>query len=95
MLFVVHCIDHADALPRRLENYEKHKTYLASGAVKTVISGPLVAQDSETMIGSMFIFEADKKDDVVSFNANDPFRGADVWAEVRIHPFIMRVDNRD
>lgn len=94
MRFVVHCIDHADGLPRRLANYDAHKAYLASGAVKTVISGPLLADDGETMIGSMFIFEAPTKADVVAFNGNDPFTRAGVWAEVRIHPFLMRVDNR-
>lgn len=94
MRYVVHCIDHSDGLPRRLANYEAHKAYLAGGPVKTVISGPLVAEDGETMIGSMFIFEADRKEDVVDFNARDPFQLAKVWAEVRIHPFLMRVDNR-
>ena len=95
MRFVVHCIDHADGLSRRLANYEAHKAYLgAASAVRTVISGPLVAEDGETMIGSLFVLEADKKQDVVDFNANDPFSKANVWAEVRIHPFLMRVDNR-
>ncbi|CVI64054.1 YciI family protein (plasmid) [Agrobacterium leguminum] len=94
MHYVVHCIDHSDGLSRRLENYEAHKAHLATGAVKTVVSGPLVADDGETMIGSMFIFEANSKDEVIAFNANDPFRRANVWAEVRIHPFLKRVDNR-
>ena len=95
MRFVVHCIDHKDGLPKRLANYDAHKAYLgAPGSVSTVISGPLVADDGETMIGSMFVFEAEEKQDVVDFNANDPFSKAAVWAEVRIHPFLMRVDNR-
>lgn len=94
MRYVVHCIDHEGGLPRRLANYEAHKAYLASGSVKTVVSGPLVADDGETMIGSMFIFEADDKKAVVDFNANDPFSKAGLWADVRIHPFLMRVDNR-
>lgn len=95
MRFVVHCIDHKDGLSRRLANYDSHKAYLgAPGAVSTVISGPLVADDGETMIGSMFVFEAANKQDVVDFNSNDPFNKANVWAEVRIHPFLMRVDNR-
>lgn len=94
MRYVVHCLDHEDGLPKRQANYEAHKAYLASGIVKTVVSGPLVADDGETMIGSMFIFEADDKQAVVDFNANDPFNKASVWADVRIHPFLMRVDNR-
>ncbi|MBJ6134947.1 YciI family protein [Ochrobactrum sp. Q0168] len=94
MLYVVHCIDFEDALPRRLANYDAHKQYLASATVKTVISGPLVAKDGVTMIGSMFIVDAERLEDVVSFNRNDPFQDAHVWADTRIHPFLMRVDNR-
>lgn len=95
MLFAVHCLDHPDALPRRLANYDAHKNYLAQGNVRTLISGPLVAQDGETMIGSLFIFSADSVEEVSAFNADDPFRAANVWQSVSINPFIMRVDNRD
>ena len=48
MRYVVHCIDHEGGLPRRLANYEAHKAYLASGSVKTVVSGPLVADDGQS-----------------------------------------------
>jgi uncharacterized protein len=94
MRFVVHCLDKPGALPLRLANYEAHKSYLAAGSVATVVSGPLVADDGETMIGSMFIFEAATKEDVVAFNSGDPFAKAGVWETVNIHPFLMRVDNR-
>ncbi|MCB1463425.1 MAG: YciI family protein [Nitratireductor sp.] len=94
MLFVVHALDHEDAVQRRLANYEAHKSYLASSAMKTVISGPLLADDGETMIGSLFVVEAASKDDVIAFNRDDPFAAANVWKEVSIHPFNKRVDNR-
>lgn len=94
MRFVVHCVDKPDALPLRLAHYEAHKAHLASGRVATVVSGPLLADDGETMVGSLFIFEADRKEDVVAFNRADPFARAGVWATVHIHPFHMRVDNR-
>lgn len=94
MLYVIHCVDFEDALDRRLANYDAHKAYLADAPVKTVVSGPLVAEDADTMIGSMFIVAARSLDEATAFNRNDPFHAARVWAEVRIHPFIMRVDNR-
>ncbi len=95
MHFVVYCIDHEDALARRLASYEAHRAYLrAASSIDTVISGPLVSDDGETMIGSMFVFEAAEKQDVIDFNANDPFSKENVWAEIRIHPFLLRVDNR-
>jgi len=95
MHFIVHCLDHEDALQRRLVNYEAHREYLANAKVQSVISGPLVSDDGQTMIGSCFLFEADSKEDVVNFNRNDPFTAAGVWRQVSIHGFLMRIDNRD
>jgi uncharacterized protein YciI len=94
MHFVVHCLDDPGALPVRLSKYEAHKRYLASGAVTTVVSGPLLDDDGKTMIGSMFIFEAPTKQHVVDVNSQDPFAKAGVWRRVNIHQFLMRVDNR-
>ena len=94
MLFVVHALDHDDAPGRRLENYEAHKSYLAACGMKTVVSGPLLADDGETMIGSLFIVEAASKEDVIAFNRADPFARANVWKDVQIHAFNKRVDNR-
>lgn len=94
MRFAVHCLDAEGALPLRLAHYEAHKAHLAAGPVATVISGPLLAEDGETMIGSLFIFEAENRAAVEAFNAADPFNRAGVWARIDIHPFLMRVDNR-
>ena len=94
MHFVIHALDKAGALPTRLAHYDAHKAYLAKATVKTVISGPLVADDGETMIGSCFVVEADSKDEVLAFHNNDPFKAAGVWEHVHINPFLKRVDNR-
>ena len=94
MHYVVHCLDHEGAVDKRLANYEAHKVYLGSGKTKTVISGPLLADDNATMIGSLFIFDAETKEEVVAFNKADPFTRAGVWKSVNIHPFNKRVDNR-
>lgn len=94
MHFVVHCLDHEGAVDKRLANYDAHKAYLSTGKTKTVISGPLLADDNETMIGSLFVFEADTKEEIVEFNSADPFTKAGVWKTVNIHPFNKRVDNR-
>jgi uncharacterized protein len=94
MLFVIHALDHDDAVERRLAHYEAHKSYLAASGIRTIVSGPLLADDGETMIGSLFILEADSKDDVIAFNRADPFGKASIWKKVQIHQFNKRVDNR-
>lgn len=94
MHYVVHCVDHDGAAEKRLSLYEDHKAYLAAADIKTVISGPLLGDDGETMVGSCFVLEADSRAEVEAFNQADPFAKAGLWKEVKIHPFLKRVDNR-
>ncbi len=94
MHYIIHCLDKPGALPTRLAHYEAHKAYLGKAAIRNVISGPLVAEDGETMIGSCFLVEADSKAEAIAFNQGDPFHAAGIWARVDIHPFNKRVDNR-
>jgi hypothetical protein len=79
---------------KRLDNYDAHKAYLAAAPVKTVISGPLLADDEQTMIGSCFVLEANTLAEVEDFNRNDPFAKVGLWKTVSIRPFAKRVDNR-
>ena len=89
--FAIHALDHPGATERRLAHYEAHKAYLAGALpVRIVVSGPLLAPDGETMIGSLFIVEAPDRGAVDRFHADDPFRAAGIWASVAIHPFRMR-----
>lgn len=94
MHYVIHCLDHEGALERRLAHYEAHKTYLSNPSVNIVISGPLLADDEETMIGSMFLVEAESLAEVERFHRNDPFHAAGIWEKVSIRPFNKRMDNR-
>ncbi len=63
-------------------------------SIKILVSGPLAAEDGETMIGGCFPVEAYSKADVLALHDADPFKKAGVWEEVRINPFLKRVDNR-
>jgi uncharacterized protein YciI len=95
MHFAIHCLDKPGALATRLTHYDSHKEHLASTSdVAIVVSGPLLADDGTTMIGSLFIVDADDRDAVERFHATDPFFRAGVWGHVEIHPFLKRVDNR-
>jgi uncharacterized protein len=94
MLFVLHALDKADGLPRRLAAYEAHKAFLTdtSGFGLTIVmSGPLMTDDGVTMTGSFFLIEAPSRAHVERFNAADPFKAADVWATVSITAFSRRV----
>ncbi len=95
MHFAIYCLDKPDGLATRVALYDDHRAYLASTApVSIVISGPLLAEDGETMIGSLFVVEADDRDAVEHFHRNDPFFLNGVWDTAQIRPFLKRVDNR-
>jgi uncharacterized protein YciI len=93
MLFVIHAVDRAGALPVRLAHYDAHKAFLADTSghgVRIVMSGPLVADDGASMIGSLFLIEAPDRATVERFNAVDPFRAVGIWERVTITGFIRR-----
>jgi uncharacterized protein len=93
MLFAIHALDFTGALPTRLANYDAHKAFLSDTArfgVKIVISGPLVSDDGEKMIGSLFLVEAPGRDEVEAFNRADPFTAAGIWERVSITGFVRR-----
>ncbi len=94
MLFVLHALDKADALSRRLAAYDAHKAFLADTSrfgLKIIMSGPLVEDDGTTMKGSFFLIEAPTRTEVERFHAADPFKAADVWAQTTITAFLRRV----
>ncbi|HTN78420.1 MAG TPA: YciI family protein [Acidimicrobiales bacterium] len=96
MFFVTHCLDKPGALDTRLARYDEHREYLSRPSVRLVVAGPLLGDDGETMIGSMFLTEADSKADVEAFNRGDPFYQHGVWDRdtIEIHAFFKRVDDR-
>jgi uncharacterized protein len=93
MLFVIHAKDKPGALPTRLSHYDAHKAFLSDTSphgVRIVMSGPLVDDDGATMIGSLFIVEADNRTAVERFNRADPFNKAGIWDQVQITAFLRR-----
>jgi uncharacterized protein len=93
MLFIIHAVDRTAALPTRLANYETHKAFLSDTSrfgVRIVMSGPLVADDGKTMIGSLFLVEAPSRTEVEDFHGADPFFAAGIWEKVTITGFLRR-----
>jgi uncharacterized protein YciI len=93
MFFVLHAFDKAGALDMRQANYEAHKAFLANSSaqgVSMILSGPLVADDGKTMIGSLMIVEAPDRATIEAFNRADPFHAAGLWEKVNITAFVKR-----
>lgn len=93
MLFAIHAIDRANVLPTRLAHYDEHKAFLSDTSrfgVKIVMSGPLVADDGQTMIGSLFLVESQTRTEIEAFHRADPFFAAGIWEKVTITGFLRR-----
>jgi uncharacterized protein YciI len=93
MFFVLHAFDKPDASTARLAHYDAHKAFLADTSahgVSIVMSGPLVADEGNTMIGSLMILEAPDRAAVEGFNRADPFYAAGIWDKINITAFVKR-----
>ena len=92
MLFSIHCLDREGALQTRLDNYDAHRAHLNSTTTTIVLAGPVVADDGETPVGSMFVIDAANRAEADAFNRADPFYELGVWDRdsIRIHPLLKR-----
>jgi len=87
MQFVLFCEDKAGAEALRLETREAHLAYVGSQSDMIRLAGPMLSDDGEHMIGSMFIIEADSLEAVRALNAADPYSQAGLFENVIIHRF--------
>lgn len=93
MLFVIHALDKTGAVAQRELNYEAHRNHLSDAAnqgIEIVMSGPLVSDDGDTAIGSLFVFEAPHRDAVKRFHQADPFFVAGIWEQTLINAFVRK-----
>jgi len=92
-LFAVHVLDRPGALPLRLEQSAAHRAFVETESdqgLSIVMSGPLQSDDGESMIGSLFIIDAQDRAIVEAFVKADPFFQSGVWGEVQITRFHRR-----
>ena len=94
MLFSIHCLDGGDRKALRAENFDAHQAYLKTAGVRLVVAGPLLSDDGETAVGSMFVVDVEDRQAAESFNQGDPFHRAGIWGHIEIHRFNKRWDDR-
>jgi hypothetical protein len=93
MLFVVHAFDRLGTYSHRLAHYDAHKAFIADHAqwgVKIIMSGPLMADDGTTPIGSHLVIEAPDRATAEAFHRADPFLKAGLWEKPALTAFIKR-----
>ena len=87
MLYALICEDRADGLDLRLATREKHLAYVGTLGDSIRLAGPMLSEDGERMVGSLFLIEADSAEDVAALNAADPYTRAGLFERVTIRAF--------
>lgn len=90
MFFVIHATDKQDAIEKRAKYFRDHRIHLDQAGkhhVSVLMAGPLVADDGETPVGSLFVLEAKDRAAVDAFTRSDPYSMHGVWQRIDIHYF--------
>ena len=96
MLFIIFCIDKPNMTEKRATAMPDHIEYLnAQTKIKNIMSGPLMDDEMENIVGSLYLLEAPNRTAIEEFTKGDPLVAADIWTSIEIRAFNKRVDNRD
>jgi len=87
MEFIIYAEDKPDSLDIRQAAREDHLAWLkAPSEVKLLIAGPWL-DDEGVMRGSLLIVEADSKQTVLDWLANDPYKTAGLTASIIVKAY--------
>lgn len=87
MHFVAICLDKPNGLDLRLANRAAHLDYLRAHSKTIRTCGPLLADDGETMIGSMLILDAPDRATAERILAEDPYKKANLFVKTELRPW--------
>lgn len=87
MQFMVYCLDKPESASLRAATRAAHLEYLKGFMGNIVIAGPLLADDGQAMIGSLFLVEFPARADAERFSSGDPYRKAGLFQSVTITPW--------
>lgn len=87
MIYVFTLIDRNDAGDLRLRVRPAHKAYLAQVADRIAFAGPIVADDGETMLGSLLAIDFASRDDALQWLVSEPFTQAGLYAQSSVYAF--------
>jgi len=88
MHFVITCVDKKDGgLELRKANRPDHVEYLKAHADQIIAAGPTLADDAETMTGSVIIMDFADRAAAERFSENDLYAKAGVFESVTVTPW--------
>jgi hypothetical protein len=87
MIYIFHLLDRPGAAELRQRIRPAHKAYLAAVADRIAFAGPLLADDGQTMIGSLLAIDFPDRASAERWQAGEPFTQAGVYDRVSVLPF--------
>lgn len=87
MIYIFHLLDKPGASELRQRMRPLHKAYLAEMADRIAFAGPLLADDGETMVGSLLAIDFPDREAARAWLAQEPFTQAGVYAGSTVHGF--------
>lgn len=85
MQYLLICQDKPNSEALRQSVRPTHLEFIAQHKVS--FAGPMLAEDEQTMIGSVIVIEAPDRNAADDFAANDPYAQAGLFASVTISAF--------
>ncbi len=86
MLYVLYCRDGERSGEIRKSTRPAHLDWAGAQACIRM-AGPMLDDQGERSIGSLFVIEADSLEAARAFHAEDPYTRAGLWSSVEVHPF--------
>jgi len=83
-------IDRTGAAELRQRLRPEHKAYLAEVAERIAFAGPLLADDGQTMVGSLLVIDFPDRDAALAWLRDEPFTRAGVYSSTQVHAFQNR-----
>lgn len=87
MLYAIFCTDKPDHLSMRMDNRPAHVEHLKAQGDKLIFAGPTLADDHETMNGSLIVLDVQDKAEAEAFCAADPYAQAGLFESVVVRPW--------
>ncbi|WP_269715425.1 YciI family protein [Caulobacter sp. NIBR2454] len=89
--FMLRATDKPGTGDLRLETRPVHLDYLNSLPDVFRMAGALLAEDGQTVVGSLMIIEADDLDSARAYVEGDPFAQAGIFATTEILPWRLAI----
>lgn len=91
MLYALICTDKPGALAIRKEKRSEHLAHLNGLGDTLILAGPFLAEDGETMNGSLVIIAAGSPAEAKAISEQDPFFKYGVFESVEVRPWAWTV----